>query len=425
MPGPASPTPAAGCTSGTDGTPSISRRPSTASARALALRPDLAESRTARGYALSLSGRNAEAEQEFLAAVRTQSRPVRGPLLPRPRLPGAGPAGRRRAASFERARGHASRGLPEPGAAGPHPGGPGSARAGPPGGAGRHPGGYSSPGAEPRRRAGRVHDRPRAREPGRDRAGPRLPGPRAPGRSGGRRRPLQRGLRLCEGGRVDDAFTTLGRAIDRAVTNRQWIEKRPRLGALPRGSALPRPARPPAARIRRVRALFLAFALLLGAYSSAASAPIPAATHPLEAFPLFDVPPARRPLPRHAEARPRLPAEPRPRPPAAHLPVERGPAHHRRALRRLGSPEGRAARPQPRALPHGLRPGLAGDGRRSSSARAPCPSRAAAARAAGTRGARRRPGYLSAVPGGVLRSRGGAQGRLGPLQHAPQDPGRD
>jgi adenylate cyclase len=40
-----------------------------ASARALALRPDLAESHGARGYALSLAGQPKEAEQEFEAAV--------------------------------------------------------------------------------------------------------------------------------------------------------------------------------------------------------------------------------------------------------------------------------------------------------------------------------------------------------------------
>src|SRR5206468_5319087 len=45
-----------------------------ASARALALRPDLAESHSARGYALSLGGQVAEAEQQFRIAIELNPR---------------------------------------------------------------------------------------------------------------------------------------------------------------------------------------------------------------------------------------------------------------------------------------------------------------------------------------------------------------
>ena len=45
-----------------------------ASARALALRPDLAEAHSARGYALALGGQTAEAEREFRTAIEMNPR---------------------------------------------------------------------------------------------------------------------------------------------------------------------------------------------------------------------------------------------------------------------------------------------------------------------------------------------------------------
>ena len=75
---------------------------------------------------------------------------------------------------------------------------------------------------------------------------------------------------------------------------------------------------------------------------------------------------ARRAVPGDAATRARLPAEPRPRPAAPHVPRQRGPADGRQALRGLGRAEGRAARPQPRPLPDGVRAGLGGDRRRAA-----------------------------------------------------------
>ncbi|HEY7512826.1 MAG TPA: tetratricopeptide repeat protein, partial [Vicinamibacteria bacterium] len=49
-----------------------------ASARALALRPDLAEAHAARGYALSLAGEAAEAEREFKTAIELDKRLFEG-----------------------------------------------------------------------------------------------------------------------------------------------------------------------------------------------------------------------------------------------------------------------------------------------------------------------------------------------------------
>ena len=104
--------------------------------------------------------------------------------------------------------------------------------------------------------------------------------------------------------------------------------------------------------------------------------------------------------------------------------VNAGLPDERQALRRLGSAEGGAARPQPRPLPDGLRAGMGGDGRRSAQgARAPgrggAPEGPARARREGSD-----PGLPVGVPRRVLRSRGRAPRRVGAVLHAAQDPRR-
>ena len=131
----------------------------------------------------------------------------------------------------------------------------------------------------------------------------------------------------------------------------------------------------------------------------------------------------RRALPRRAAAGPRLPAEPRPRSAAPHVPAERRPADHGEALRRLGGADGRAARPQPRPLPDGLRAALRGHRRRAAEGPRPRPRCRAAEGAAGPARPRHAPRLPLRLPRGALRPRRGAQERLGALLHPPQDPG--
>ena len=71
---------------------------------------------------------------------------------------------------------------------------------------------------------------------------------------------------------------------------------------------------------------------------------------------------------------PRVPAEPRHRAAASHVPPQRGAALRRRSPRRMGGPGRRAARPQRRPLPLGLRADLDGDRRSRGSRRGPRPS---------------------------------------------------
>ena len=100
-----------------------------ASGRALALRPDLAEAHAARGYALSLDGQSTEAEREFQTAIELEPPPLRGPLLLRAHVHGAGPL-RRRGSPLRACGRGAARGLPEPFAHGPGLARPRTIRAG-------------------------------------------------------------------------------------------------------------------------------------------------------------------------------------------------------------------------------------------------------------------------------------------------------